>query len=249
MRRALTLILVVLLTAGQAWADVAYVTSNSAKDVSGASTTVTIASVDCSGANTACKVDFAWRQNAGQTFTSITHPSSSVTTLTSSNCQNGGCFVSAYICNGGGSGNLVATVSAAANTFIAYTQVSGVDCAGTPVGTTVVSDSSGGAGTTVTTNVTTTAGGMALDGHYLRDDGANNVPTAGQTQRQTQSDAGSMGLFTSTKPHTATSLGWTWTVDGSLHYVHSVTPFNAASAGGPPKQMMTLGVGEQGPEP
>lgn len=246
MRALVRLALVVglaLVIAAPAAAQVARVTEGSAKDVSGASTTVTVPTVDCSGANTACKVVLAWRDTGSITFVSFTHAGSSFTTLTTSTCFGGGCLRTAYICNGGGSGNLTATVSAAANTFLGYQKLSGVDCAGTPVGTTTTSNSSGGSATSVTTAVTTTANGMAVDALYIRDEGSTNVPTAGQTQRFTQSDAGSMGLFSSTKPHTATSLGWTWTADGALQYVHDVTPFNAAAGGAPAAASSRLTLG------
>lgn len=252
-RLLLTLGLLACLAAPAA-GQVAYSTSGSGKNVSGAVSTITIASVDCSGANVACYWTLEWRDPADNiTFTSVTHPSSSSTTLTSRTCRvagNSGCMVTGYICNGGGSGNLVGTISANANLFFSYIKLTGVDCAGTPVGTTTLSESSGGTATTVTTNVTTTANGMAVDSLMIRDEGTTNIPTVGQTQRTTQSDAGSMGLFTSTKPDTATSLGWTWTVEGSLNYVHSVTPFNAAAAGGGSidRGLLLRGCCEMGPD-
>lgn len=226
-------VLFVLLCAVPAAAQVTYSTSVSAKDASGANAFVDSGAIDCSGATTACYVVFNWRRSVTQDFTSITHTGSSVTTLTSQTCRTatGGCLVTAYICNGGGSGNVRGTVNAATTVFISVIKLTGVDCAGTPVGTTAVSDSTGGTATSVTTNVTTSANGMAADGLMIRDSAAA-TPNAGQTQRQTQTDAGSMGLWSSTKPHTATSLGWDWTAGGSLEYVHSVTPFNASGGGG-----------------
>lgn len=228
MRRCL-LVLLLLSVATPVAAQVAFVTAVSAKDAIGASATLTIGSIDCSGANTACHVTFIWRQDLGQTFVGFAHSGSSFTNLTTTTCQGGFCMVTAYICNGGGTGNLTAQISLLGNTtFGGVTKLSGVDCAGTPVGTTTLSTSSGGAGTSVTTNVTTAANGMAVDGTYIRDSVAA-TPNGGQTQRYTQTDAGSVGLWGSTKPHTATSLGWSWT--GSLDYIQSVTPFNASGGG------------------
>lgn len=240
--------LFVLLVAAPAAAQVTYGTEVHNKDALGASATLAIGTIDCSGANTACISALAWRQDAGQTFTNFTHTGSTFTSLVSTNCQGGGCFVMQATCNGGGSGTFNGTISAAGNTiFGGVTKVTGVDCAGTPFGTPVCTDSSGGAATTTTTSVTTTANGMAVDAIYLRDEGSSNTPGAGQTQRWTTSDPGSMGLFGSTKPHTATSLSWTWTTDGSLNFVHCVVPVNAAGGGGgggSPHRMTTLGVGE-----
>lgn len=244
MRKLLLVLALLVGLSGSAEAAVAYSTSSSAKDVSGTVNTLTLATQNCSGANTACYWTLEWRDPTDSiTFTSVTHSGSSMTTLTSRSCRNtgsGGCLVTGYTCNGGGSGNMVATISANANIFFSNIVLTGVDCAGTPVGTTVKSDSAGGTATTVTTNVTTTAGGMAVDSLMIRDEGTTNVPTAGQTQRTTQSDAGSMGMFTSTKPHTATSTGWTWTAEGSLEYVHSVTPFNASGGGGATRPKLLL---------
>ena len=234
MRRLLA-VLFVLACAAPAAAQVAYVSEVHNKDALGASATLTIGTIDCSGANTACFVAFAWRRDgSNQDFVTFAHTGSTFTSLTSQNCQGGGCLVTSYICNGGGSGALTGQITAAGNTIFGIViKLSGVDCAGTPVGTTTGTDSgTTGTATTVTTSVTTIANGMAVDAIYLRDEGSSNTPSAGQTQRSTTSDPGSMGLFSSTKPHTATSLGWTWTTDGSLNYIHSITPFRPSGGGG-----------------
>ena len=244
---ALLVLAIGLLLADRCGADVAYVASYSNKDVTGSATTVTISNVNC-GAGALCKFTLVWRANSGQTASTPTYGGSStgitliVPTVpmggSSAGCGdagvNIGCVRTWYACGLTGTQNVVFTVSAAAQTLAAVDVYTGVDCAGTPIGTAQQSDSEAdGASQTNAgpTSVTTGAGGMAADSLFVLDDVAPTmVIGSGQTQRSYQGDVGSFSMWTSDEP-ASTGMSWDWSPE-ILAYVHIVTPINAGSSSG-----------------
>ncbi len=208
---------------------VAYVTSSSAVDGTGAATSITAPDVDASSANSCAIAFVSYRNNAAQTITGVTAEGAAMT-IVGSQVDDGGGSIAAYRIIGISSAALtvVASFSAApSNCQIAVLIFSGVDQT-TPVGTHQTSEGNGVDGSaTATAALTSAADGICVDGLFCRSGPTGITADGGQTERESESSSGSMHLRSSTEAGAASvTMGWTWT--GSVRWGHIAIPLIAA---------------------
>ncbi len=223
---------------------VAYVSRVESKDESGAATGLTLSSVLGTGGNL-ITVDVHWRNSASQTLTGITFNGASIIAneIGSQVNQSGGSQRSFYVFGSLADANVVITMSAAVPTILAAAHVYSGTHATVPIGNVQTSNNVGEA--------TTTAANTGADDDDLIHDSISirATPTAitagaDQTQRASQSTAGTLHFRTSTQPGNASddTMSWTWT--GSQNWTHKAYVIETASAGAAytPRSML-LGVG------
>jgi len=212
---------------------VAFESSSSGKDETGTSNTATAASVNGNVANPCVIAFVAYRNNASQTVSSVTHDGNAMTAIGSLVSSGGGSIAAYRRVGTSTTGNVVATLSAAAPQIHVLALVfSGVDQA-TPAGTESTSNSGGvDVAETTTAAVSSSATGLCVDGLFCR--AAASAITADspdQTEREAESSAASVFSRASTEAGAASvTMHWSWT--GNTRYGHIVIPLIAAAAAG-----------------
>ena len=223
---------------------VAFESSSSGKDETGTSDNASAASVNGNVTNPIVIAFVGYRNNASQTVNGVTHNGGAMTAIGSLVSSGGGSIAAYYRVGTSTTGNVVATLSAAAPQIHVLALVfSGVD-QGTPIGTHATSNSGGvDVTTTSTSSVTSAADGMCVDGLLCRAAATLITPDEGQTEREAESTAASIFSRASTEAGAASvTMGWTWT--GATRYGHIVVPLlAAAAAGASAKRNLLLGVG------
>lgn len=218
---------------------VAFSSSSSGKDETGTSATATAASVNGNVTNPCVIAFVAYRNNASQTVSGVTHDGNAMTAIGSLVSSGGGSIAVYRRVGTTTTGNVVATLSAAAPQIHVLALVfSGVDQT-TPVGTHSTSNN-GGADATETGSaaVTSAADGMCVDGLFCRAGASALTPDGEQTQQEAEDSAASIFSRASTEAGAASvTMHWSWT--GAARFGHIVVPLNAvAAAGSILRQMM-----------
>lgn len=225
------LLLILLLLPLNALAAVAFVTSSSGIDTSGADAQVETGSLDTTGTTDPVVVAcMSYRQNAAQTVTGMTHAGNAMTQIGSTLTDGGGALACFYRV-GSASGVVQGTVSAApTNMQIGALVFSGAHQV-TPIGTQATATSGGtDSAATTTAAVSSAADGMVADGLMIRGSPTSiAVLDAGQTERESESAAASVHFRMSTEAGAASvTMGWTWV--NNQRWAHMVIPIAAAAA-------------------
>lgn len=203
-----------------------------------ASTTATIANVNASGSGLIVVV--GWRQNAGQTISSITHGATNLAACDSVFTGAGIGLHYWFSTSASGSQTVTVTMSANAETHVYAVVLTGshasAPCAAaTQSGTSVTAAA-------MSTSVTST--GLLLSTAFVRDQvAASLAPDAGQTELQELQDANFTSGISSEGGSGSITSGYTWT--GSVNAAILNIPIAAAAGGGggTNKRRMLLGVG------
>ena len=229
MRRLIIALLLALMLPGQGWADVAWVSN--IDNNAGAVTTLTLANVVGSGGNAviAC---FTWRKSASQVMTGVTYGGAAMTQISSEVSIGGGALACWRYWSPSGTADVVGTWNAAPGSVQGTALVfSGVDVAGTPLGTVDTDICASIPCTAITSSVSLGSGGMGVDVIFVRGSAsrASIATTGGNTQRSTRDAASSLYHRTSTEAVGGDgTMSWSWTTGDNAGQM--AIPVNAAPA-------------------
>lgn len=195
-------------------------------------------------------VTIAWRDNAGQTLSSVTFNGSATGVTENIASYSGGDrvqLVSYRVVGQTGTADVVATFSAAPSSgcAIRVSWLSGVDNT-TPIGTPAAATALGTSATALSTSVTLASGDLTMVAVALYSNATSLAQDSGQTQIYPSVDSGEITTATSSETGSGSiASGYTWATGGDWARL-TLVPYKASAGGGggTPSRLLLLGVGD-----